>query len=220
MEQTGGATEEVGKDKGKGKRDRDRVLFILAIVWGALVFAGLVLVWRYKLTPGATAQTPASWPVESRVMRATDRPTLVMVAHPRCDCTRASLSELERLLAQAGPAKPRTHVVFLRWVTTETETYKRAQAMPGVEVFVDEGGEEARRFGATTSGETMLYDAAGHLVFHGGITSARGHEGASVGRSRILSFLQSTPEKTGLPSSPTFGCGLSDKDDDERSALR
>jgi hypothetical protein len=196
-------------------RDRDRGLLILAIVWGFLVFAGLVFVWRYKLTPGATAEAPSNWPVESRIARALDKPTLVMVVHPRCDCTRASLNELARLLSsEEERARLRTHVVFLKpkgvsqdWAA-KSDTYRRALAIPGVEVLVDEGGQEAERFGATTSGETMLFDTSGHLVFHGGITSARGHEGDSVGRSRILSFLQKSGSGGG--SSPTFGCGLSD----------
>jgi hypothetical protein len=47
------------------------------------------------------------------------------------------------------------------------------------------GGREAALCKATTSGETVVYDAAGKLRFHGGITGARGHIGDNAGCSAI-----------------------------------
>jgi hypothetical protein len=78
-----------------------------------------------------------------------------------------------------------------------------------VEVFVDDGGVEAKRFGASTSGETMLYDESGDIQFHGGITGARGHEGDNAGRRRVLELLRKG--RKGRPDrneSPTFGCEI------------
>jgi uncharacterized iron-regulated protein len=45
--------------------------------------------------------------------RAPGRPTLVLLAHPQCSCTRASLDELGEALARAG-TRPRTYVLFLK----------------------------------------------------------------------------------------------------------
>ena len=41
------------------------------------------------------------------------RPTLVMLAHPRCTCTRASVGELAELMARA-PRRPKAYVVFIK----------------------------------------------------------------------------------------------------------
>ena len=49
----------------------------------------------------------------------------------------------------------------------------------------DDDGAEARRFGAETSGQTLLYDARGALAFSGGITGARGHAGDNAGRASL-----------------------------------
>ena len=54
------------------------------------------------------------------------RPTLVMLAHPRCTCTRASLAELAELMARVTQ-RPKAYVVFIKpggvaeqWERTES----------------------------------------------------------------------------------------------------
>jgi len=49
---------------------------------------------RYESTPGALADAGQSWPAGSTLKRTSGQPTLVVLAHPQCVCTRASLSEL------------------------------------------------------------------------------------------------------------------------------
>jgi len=89
---------------------------------------------------------------------------------------------------------------------TRGELIARAQAIPGVNVFHDPGGREMRRFGAETSGQTMLYDAGGTLRFRGGITASRGHEGDNPGRSAIVASLgEGTVQRA---TTPVFGCSL------------
>jgi hypothetical protein len=92
----------------------------------------------------------------------------------------------------------------------KSDTWRKAAAIPGVAVAPDDDGVEARRFGATASGHTVVYDRAGHLLFQGGITSARGHEGGNVGRDRILSLV--TRGSADRRDSPTFGCELGNED--------
>jgi len=75
-------------------------------------------------------------------------------------------------------------------------------------VSVDVDGVEARRFGVATSGSTLLYDAAGNLLFLGGITGARGHSGDNAGMSAVLAGIRTgcaDPDQT-----PVFGCSLLD----------
>ena len=67
--------------------------------------------------------------------------------------------------------------------------------------FQDISGDEARRFGAATSGEALLYSPSGKLLFHGGITPSRGHEGGSVGRDALVRcVLDGTPAPATTPS--------------------
>src|SRR5262245_20428433 len=168
------------------------------------------LLWRYKATPGAAADAPPSWPGESAIARTPGRPTLVMLAHPQCPCTRASLDELAVVMSRAH-GQVAAWVLFVKPEGTERDfadssTRHRAEEIDGVTVLVDEGGREAERFGAKVSGQTMLYDADGVLRFSGGITGARGHAGDNVGRQRLLAS-----PGGGLPDAPTasvFGCGL------------
>jgi hypothetical protein len=81
-----------------------------------------------------------------------------------------------------------------------------ARALPEVTVQEDIDGIEAVRFGASTSGYTLVYDVHGELRFRGGITRARGQTGASVGRHMILSLLNQT--RVTEREAPVFGCSL------------
>src|SRR5215204_4501233 len=73
---------------------------VVGVLWLDAAAAGLWVLWRYDNTPGSAAHAPDAWPDLSALARATDRPTLVMLAHPHCTCTRASLGELARLPVQ------------------------------------------------------------------------------------------------------------------------
>lgn len=136
-----------------------------------------------------------------------------MFLHPRCPCTRASLAELEKLHARLKD-RWELWLIPLRPLGTnsdwaETSLVCRAAAIPGVHVFRDDGGRLANLLGARTSGECFLYDPAGRLAFHGGITPARGHEGDNPGSQAIAAFVGGEPRLGNIPAiSPTFGCPL------------
>jgi hypothetical protein len=102
-------------------------------------------------------------------------------------------------------------VAFIRPAGVEagwerTNTWKSAETMLGVTAFVDVGGEEAARFGAATSGTVVLFDESGTLVYSGGITASRGHQGDNAGRRRVLAFLRA--ECPDANRSDVFGCPL------------
>ena len=59
---------------------------------------------------------------------------------------------------------------------------------------------------ASTSGQTLLFDRDGDLIFSGGITGGRGHSGDNAGRDAIVSLVESG-EST-LDETPVFGCSL------------
>src|SRR4029453_8771873 len=75
---------------------------LLLVLWAAGVSAGFGVLLRYKATPGEAGTPPARWPSESRLPRASGQDaTLVLFAHPHCPCTHASMTELQRLAADA-----------------------------------------------------------------------------------------------------------------------
>ena len=184
---------------------------VLAVgVWATGVGAGFTTLLRYKNTPSlADGIPPPEWPSSAHITRTPGRQTLVVFAHPMCPCTRASITELGKLLPRLGPQVSAWVVVARAEDEPEwdkAELWDRAASIPGVRVFRDDDGVEAERFHAATSGLTLLYDAAGRLRFAGGITEQRGHEGDSFGTRRIESLV-----KTGTADradSPVFGCTL------------
>jgi hypothetical protein len=189
---------------------RSHVIWAFAGIWILAVVAGLSVLWAWENTPGAAGDAPSQWPAESGLSRATDAPTLVLFAHPQCSCTRASLGEFAEILARAT-TPPRTYIVFLKpagfgvdW--EKTDLWRAATNLPSVTVLRDDDGLEATRFGVITSGQTMLYDQSGALLFSGGITGARGHAGDNAGRASLVSLLNQG--KTDLASTSVFGCPL------------
>src|ERR1700722_1194609 len=151
----------------------------MGAVWLGIVLAGTFLMVAYANPPGEAGTPPASWPDSSRLPRNPHRATLVLFIHPHCPCSRASIGELALLMAHSQ-GRVNAHVLFLQpagmtqeW--TETDTWRAAVLIPGVTAHRDRAGQEARLFGAETSGNTMLYDVQGRLMFNGGITIARGH---------------------------------------------
>jgi hypothetical protein len=190
-----------------------RSLFLgaAATAWIAAVTTGFAMLLTYKNTPAVeTGRPPSIWPGGSAMRRVPGRATLVMFAHPHCPCTQASLSELARLLPRVS-APVDTRVVIVRppgvdpdW--DDTGLRQRAAAIPGVTLVRDEGGLEAARFRAGTSGLVVLYDATGRRLFSGGITASRGHEGDSAGGRRLFAALKG--EQPDSDRSPVFGCAL------------
>jgi hypothetical protein len=190
---------------------RKRLMILAALtLWLLLVVTGLSILWSYENAPGVGAKPPKSWPSKSHIQRATDRATLVMLVHPHCPCTRASIGELALLMAHSQ-GQLTAYVLFLKppgfsdeW--EKTDLWQSAASIPGVNVLIDDGGAEALRFDAVTSGQTMLYDADGRLLFSGGITGSRGHAGDNAGRSSIISLLNTgTAERA---ETFVFGCQL------------
>ena len=88
----------------------------------------------------------------------------------------------------------------------EGELWRRAGEIPGVQVHVDVRGEGARRFGALTSGHTVVYDPEGTLVFSGGLTATRGEPEEGAGARAVLALARSVmPERS---RTEVYGCGL------------
>jgi hypothetical protein len=187
-------------------------LAIAAVVWAATVAAAYRAIRNFESTPGQAAIAPTSWPVRSSVQRAEGAWTLVMLVHPHCSCSRASVKELEAVLEQA-PRSVQSYVLVYRprefpagW--EKTDVYEAATRLRRAHVLIDEDGAEAALFGGFTSGQTFLYDGEGRLRFEGGITLLRGQAGLNSGRAGIIHIAKT---QAGQGTHPVFGCAISTK---------
>ena len=197
------------------------VTALLGIAWTVAIAFGLRTLLAYESSPGTIGAVPGQWPSTSQIRRLTDRPILVMLAHPRCPCTRASVAELAQLMARMQ-GKVDAYVLFLKpresgneWEATELR--RSAAAIPGVTVLSDVDGVEAGRFGAETSGHTLLFDRDKRRLFSGGITEFRGHVGDSTGERAIESLVNGQPPARTATS--VFGCVLTDRSHKGDNAL-
>jgi hypothetical protein len=188
-----------------------RTTFFCAM-WLAVIAAGQYVMFRYEWQAASTLEADGAWPREASLVHDGRRPTLVVFMHPQCPCSRASLVELTAILSRSKGRVACT-VVFVRpsnfdegW--ERTDLWKTAERLAGVKVEVDSSGEQARLFKARASGEAFLYDAAGRLLFHGGMTGSRGHEGDNPSRQAIVACIESGI--AAREQSEVYGCGLLD----------
>jgi hypothetical protein len=185
---------------------------LLAVVaaWLVAVLFQTLLWERYERSPGLRGAVPAILPQTGPVQAVTGRSTLLLFAHPHCPCTRATLEQLNSLIARS-PRRTPLRVLFERpegcpegW--ERTAIWRQVGEIPGAELSVDPEGKEARRFGVTTSGHVLLYDSAGRRLYSGGITSARGQAGENAASAALGRALRDG--RAAGREFPVFGCAL------------
>lgn len=180
---------------------------VLIVAWASAVCFGFSVALNHDYS-GATVAHRQVWPARSKLVRKGDCTTAIMFCHPHCPCTSASLTELTRLKEEYKEMK--TFVSFVKphgtdkdW--TYTDNWKQACAIKKVTVISDEDGREAEIFGATASGELLLFNRSGMEIFRGGITGSRGHAGENTSFLYAVAALEE--EKYSKPT-PVFGCSL------------
>jgi hypothetical protein len=192
-------------------------LITVTVVCGWLVAVGWGM-WRladYSLAPGAQGAAPIDWPADTALTRDSAKFTAVVALHPECPCSKATVEELDSIVAQTA-GRLRVHALFvdlpgLPGPVEKSDLWQRASRIRGIDVRRDPAGAETRRFGARTSGETRLYSADGHLRFSGGITAARGHVGDNPGQAAIVSLIAHQTSAATPIRTPVFGCALWDE---------
>lgn len=177
------------------------------LAWFVLLGLGLAMMAGYANTPGAMG---AAGPAGTVFVPDGDRPALVVGLHPRCTCSVATLRELGRLLAGAT-VRPRVEVLLYRpasaaegWDRTAFD--EEIRSLQGVTVRKDVEGRIAQSLGMLTSGDVALFSPSGRVLFRGGVTRARGHEGESEGGRQLRQALSAGDLPAG--ASPVFGCPL------------
>jgi hypothetical protein len=198
-----------------GREGKMRKWFVrVAIVgWLLCVFLGLRTLWNYALSAGDAALAPLQMPRVDVIRRQPGRATLILFVHPHCPCSRATVSELS-VITTHSKNRLNAYVLFMlppgypeNWA--RTDLWRNAATIPGVVTVVDKNAHYARLFNAATSGQVMLYAPNGRLLFKGGITRSRGHEGDNSGRRQIIALLKQ--ESSGSRETSVFGCPLFSK---------
>ncbi len=164
---------------------------------------------RYAATAGE-AHAPAD-DAEALIARhrQPDRGLIVMVVHPECPCTEASLAELGDLLARS---RGRCTALILHYqpaqIPADWSDPPDYLELGGVRVAVvaDRAGEQALALGALTSGHAVFADSTGVIRFRGGLTLARGHRGRSPAQDAILAQLAGGAASMSV--APIYGCAL------------
>jgi hypothetical protein len=176
--------------------------WVIGFGWITAILCGFWSWERYDTTPGRMGPSvptdraaPARW-------------RLTVFAHPKCPCTRATLSALAGLVRAAPELGVR--IVFSRpgdgppdW--ERGENWDAATRLGGADLVCDPDGAEARRFGAETSGQAVLTNPDGRVVFRGGLTPARGRTGDSAGHRAVLAWMRTG---CGAADAPVYGCPL------------
>lgn len=191
-----------------------KTLFVIGLaLWFAAAARGMKWMSDYSLTPGEAGAPSAVWPAAD-IRRGEGHHTLVVGLHPECPCSRATLAELDRVLLESGDALEAI-VIFddtnPAAPARASALYQHAMQLPRTRVNRVTSVTELRRFDFRTSGETRLYRPDGTLVFQGGITASRGHEGENAGSAAVVTHARA--ELCGTNATPVFGCALASAQD-------
>jgi hypothetical protein len=204
-------------------RDFGVANLILCLIWLVAVISGLGFLMDYESRPGENAFQSTRLPVNSELLESKTVPTVIMFIHPHCPCTRASVSEFQRVHSVCCNDARFKIVAFdpvgadADW--RESDLVETAISIPDVSLVWDLAGRQGREINIKTSGHVLAFDAGGQLRFSGGITGSRGHEGDSAGSSALIRWLR----QSGMPSNrnespsvevirtPVFGCSLFDE---------
>ena len=201
----------------------------LGLSWVIVCLIATYVSMSYDFKPGRLGPRRARWPAETDdgyspgLIRPSDTTTVLAFVHPRCVCTRATVKQLLNTL-EAHPGAELIVSVFTpmnvptqdRTTWEGSEYVKLIQAeLPRAKIVVDQGGVQAWRFGALTSGTILVYDPEGNEIFRGGITDRRGGEGDNAGLQQLAKILTGEQIAQAHPT-PVFGCPLVATDTPER----
>ncbi len=183
---------------------------MLIAIWFVAVASGFWLLTSYNFASNTVSSAPTEWPTGTNLKLDTNSPTLLVFIHPQCPCSSATLTELEQLVSEVDQQVKCTILMGCpsakvdRWM--RSSNVRTSLTMKGIQTVIDLDGAVATRFNITTSGHCLLYSVTGNLMFQGGITTERGHEGESCGQISIKNLIAGTPSR--IAHFPVFGCEL------------
>lgn len=189
------------------------VWLVALAVWVVMVAFGFCVLTSYSLTAGPTGigSLAGIYKPPSPEAVTLDRPWQLLIGlHPKCPCSNSSVVELRKLMELNSDRVRCRALVFVPkhvprdWA--ETSCVAELRSIPGVITEFDYGGERLQDVGILTSGGTILYDRSDKILFQGGITPSRGHEGPNLGSESITAIVEGRECATTV--TPIFGCRM------------
>ena len=149
-----------------------RYLAAAGAFWILSLIIGFLILAQEEFTPVKASSQVALFPRSSALQLVSDKPTLVLFVHPHCPCTRASLHELDSLLAQT---QNRVSAIIVFTIPDgvpagweKGDLWNSALTMPGLRVIRDPGG------GRLTNLTSRVRDMSCYLPLPGSYFSAAG----------------------------------------------
>lgn len=184
-------------------------LSLLFFMWFGLIAGGYAWSIRYGFAPGRESGAPPALPLSLDLPSPLSRAQLLLALHPRCPCSKATLTELGKIISRTTDSRDVTVLMYKpaaqpdSWL--EGSLLNECRRMH-CRIRPDPDGRLAASLGAFTSGHVVLYDVNGRLRYQGGITASRGHEGDNLGELAVIEVLRGRPG--GPKSLPVFGCAI------------
>jgi hypothetical protein len=94
----------MGLNSKQDRKLRNALLCGIGLLWFVALGVGLRTMLNYEYGPATSGPAPGMWPSKSRIQRAPGLPAIVVMAHPRCQCTRATIGESALLGGEKGAA--------------------------------------------------------------------------------------------------------------------
>lgn len=178
-------------------------------LWLGMIAGGYGWLLRYSFANGRASTVPRALPPSLSSPSPLARPQLFLALHPRCPCSRATVRELAKILTLAPNASEVT--VLMYKPAAEPDSWVNGVLLDecrrlSCQIRVDPDGHLAVSLGSLTSGHVQLYDTDGRLLYHGGVTASRGHEGDNAGERALVEILRGRPASR--KSMPVFGCPI------------
>jgi hypothetical protein len=176
----------------------------------AAILLGLNEMYTHRYASGAIAVT-TQWPRETSLSLNSSKRTLLLFIHPQCPCVTTSVEELSRIFAKSGRGVDFQLVVYrpknedAAWA--QTASVERAKSLGASRRWDDVDGRIAGQFRVTTSGQVLLFDPDGRLLFNGGVTDSRGHAGDNDNAEALNQLLMQPSQEPQLTVvRKVFGC--------------
>jgi len=197
----------------RGSSNRLVLVFGL-ILWATGSIYGFAALWTYQYKQGESGDVVWRLPKGLSLQGPRNEQAYLLI-HPRCPCSRASLTEFVGVLRKAG----REGIVVF-WVPnkeslsdpdwTETDLVFQAKANHSVlKVNFDPEGRICQQLGVGTSGHCLVFSDQGVLKYSGGVTASRGHQGPNNGAIAAAGALSDSSTNTFFGGNyPVYGCSF------------
>jgi hypothetical protein len=185
------------------------LVIVVSAIWLIATTYAYSVMMRFDTRPGMAGNPPLRWPATSQVKLAKAQRTLLVFLHPKCSCSRASISQLQNLQKRL-PGKFHTELVLWQPLNPSpswNQLYRTDMGeLTGTQVITDPGGRAAALFDVHTSGYVLLYGAGGDLQYAGGLTLARAFDLEGPGIVAMEQIMAGS--KTTAAHRPVYGCSF------------